>query len=123
VPSRRPAVRGPVRRTPGARGRRGFGGRPGRRAVVRVFPAVVPVLWAARAGQGRPPAPRPPAARNRRSAAAAAMHQTRTSGGHSTGVLRAVRAPVNAGQGERHIRHGRVHRIRTHAEAQVHQEL
>jgi len=93
---------------------------------VRVLPAVVPVLRPARAGQGRPPAPRPTTARTRRSAAAAAVLQQkrrRPSGGRLPGVLRAVRAHVHAVQGERHIRYGRVHRIRTHAAAQIHQEV
>lgn len=127
MPARRPAVRRPVRGAPGARGRRGLGGRPGRRAVVRVLLAVVPVLRPARAGQGRPPCPSRPtaAARARLPAAAAVLHQKRrrTSGDRLSGVLRAVRAPVHAVQGKRHIRHGRVHRIRTHAEAKVHQEV
>jgi len=127
VPARRPAVRRPVRGAPGARGRRGLGGRPGRRAVVRVLLAVVPVLRPARAGQGRPPAPsRPTAARARLPAAAAVLHQKRqrTYGDDClSGVLRAVRAPVHAVQGKRNIRYGRVHRIRTHAAAKVHQEV
>lgn len=126
MPARRPAVRRPVRGAPGARGRRGLGGRPGRRAVVRVLLAVVPVLRSARAGQGRPPAPpRPAAARARLPAAAPVLHKKRhrTSGDRLSGVLRAVRAPVHAVQGKRYIRYGRVHRIRTHAEAKVHQEV
>jgi len=126
VPAWRSAVRRPVRGAPGARGRRCLGGRPSRRAVVRVLLAVVPVLRPARTGQGRPAAPqRTTAARIRLSAAAAVLQQKqrRTSGDRLSGVLRAVRAPVNAIQGKRHIRYGRVHRIRTHAAAKIHQEV
>lgn len=118
VPPWRVAVRVAVRRTSGARGRRGLGGRPSRRPVVRAVPAVVPVLQPARPVQGL----RPPSAGPRRPppAAAVVVRQGRRRSHGVPGVLRAVRAAVHAGQGERHIRHGRVHRLRAHAQAQVH---
>jgi len=116
VPEGRAADRVAVRRAPGARGRRGLRGRPRGRLVVRVLHAVVPVLRPARQGQERAAEAAgirlPPAAPQNGRLADAQPDRRRV-----PGVLRAVRAPLHAGQGERRIRHGRVHRLRTHAEA------
>lgn len=118
MPEGRVADRVTVCRAPGARGRRGLRGWPGRHLVVRVLHAVVLVLRPARQGQERaaeaagirvpPPTPQnrcladdePPRGRHR-----------------VPGVLRVVCAPLHAGQGKRRICHGRVHRIRAYAEA------
>lgn len=117
VPAVRAHVRVAVRRAPGTRGRGGLGGGPRGRAVLRVLPAVVPVLQPARPGQGRPAPSAPSQAPGARSPAAGPPVRR---GRRVPGVLRAVRAALDVGQGERHIRHGRVHRVRAHAEAQVH---
>lgn len=126
--SRRAAIRVPVRRASCPRRRRGLGGRPRRRAVVRVLPAVVPVLRPTRPGQrrGARTAATSPARRTPTAVAAQDRQDGRarvSSRCHRVpGVLRAVRAPVHAGQGERDIRHGGVHRIRTHIETEINQE-
>lgn len=120
VPSGRSTIFVFVRCSPGARGRRGFGCRPGWRTIVRVFSTVLLVLRPTRPSQeyssavvsGWPPV------------TIAQVWKIDQSFGYSHCVLsflRVIRASVCPGQRKRHINHGRVYRIWTHVEAQVHQ--